>query len=252
MPQSTNGSGPPQAFPGTRWSLVARAGHGTRATRRDALDVLLRRYLGPMRAHLVLDRGFTPDSADDLLQGFASDKIVEQNLLARADHSRGRFRNFLLTALDRYAIDRVRAEAADKRAPCRGAVMDPHDLGRAATAAGPSEAFDLAWAQEVIAEAVRRTRDYCAALDRPAVWGVLWARVLAPAMEGTEPAAYDQVVAEFGLRSPAHACNVLTTGKRLFARVLRNVVGDYVGQGEVDGEIDDLYSALAPRGRAGR
>ena len=250
MADSTQPSGLPQPFPGTQWSLVARAGHGTEATRRDAMEVLLRRYLGPMRAHLVLDKAFPPDWADDLLQGFATDKIVGQNLLARADHNRGRFRNFLLTALDRYAVDRLRAEATDKRGPSHAAGLDLQGLECADPGPGPSGAFDFAWAQEVIVEAVGRTREYCQAVERPAVWGVLWARVLAPAMEGAEPAAYERLVAEFGLRSPAHACNVLTTGKRLFARVLRSVVGEYVEEADVEDDINDLYSALA-RGATG-
>src|SRR4051812_38640775 len=88
-------------FPMTQWSLVARAGQPP-AEARAALDVLLRRYAPALRAHLLLDRRMSGDrsKAEDVLQGFVADKVLERNLIALADRERGRFRTFLLAALD--------------------------------------------------------------------------------------------------------------------------------------------------------
>src|SRR2546430_1488073 len=65
-------------FPATQWSLVGRAGHVTGSRRREALGTLLHRYMPAMRTHLVLARRMSPDQADDLIQGFVTDKIIEQ------------------------------------------------------------------------------------------------------------------------------------------------------------------------------
>jgi DNA-directed RNA polymerase specialized sigma24 family protein len=66
---------------------------------------VLRAYLPALRAHLVIRRRVHPDRADDLLQGFCSDQVLEKDLVPRAERDRGKFRTFLLTALDRYAIN---------------------------------------------------------------------------------------------------------------------------------------------------
>src|SRR5882762_2956273 len=71
-------------FPSTQWSLVGRAGHITGTRRREALGTLLRRYMPALRAHLVLAKRISPDHADDLVQGFVTDKMIEQNLLGKA------------------------------------------------------------------------------------------------------------------------------------------------------------------------
>src|SRR3954447_1971434 len=117
-------------FPSTQWSLVGRAGHITSEQRRDALGVLLHRYMPALRTHLVVAKRLSPDHADDLLQGFVTDKIIEQNLLAKAQEARGRFRSFLLAALQHYAIAQFRHESARKRSPLSPLldVAEQHDV----------------------------------------------------------------------------------------------------------------------------
>ena len=76
-------------FPSTQWSLVGRAGQMTGERRREALATVLHRYMPALRAHLVLGRRIPPDRADDLIQGFIADKMIEQNLLSTAEQNRG-------------------------------------------------------------------------------------------------------------------------------------------------------------------
>ena len=47
---------------------------------REALGVLLRRYLPALRTFLILDRRLTPERAEDLLQGFVTSKVLESLL----------------------------------------------------------------------------------------------------------------------------------------------------------------------------
>src|SRR5687768_2580796 len=89
-------------FPSTHWSLVGSAAQINREKRREALGTLLHRYMPALRAHLVLARRLPADYADDLLQGFVADKVIEQNLLGNADRTKGRFRSFLLAAVKHY------------------------------------------------------------------------------------------------------------------------------------------------------
>ena len=233
-------------FPTTHWSLVARAGQDAAETKRQALGELLARYLLALRAHLVYGKRLSPEDADDLLQEFVAAKILEKELIGRADAELGKFRTFLLTALDRFLIDCFREENARKRSPREGRLRGLGDGAEQLQADQTSDAFDLAWARNVIDQTVRVMRAECESSGRADVWGVFECRLLGPMLHGAEPIAYEDLVRRFGLQSPSQASNLLMTAKRTFARVLRAVVGEYArGSEEIEAEIRELMEVLA-------
>jgi RNA polymerase sigma-70 factor (ECF subfamily) len=235
----------PGRFPTTHWSLVAQAGRDTADVRREALERLLRRYLPALRVHLVHTRRMAPEDADDLLQDFVTNRIIEKDLLSRADRDLGKFRTYLLAALDHFLIDQRRRQGAKKRSPGRGARLDLGDQEDQIPAAPASDTFDRAWARGVLAEALERMRAECAASGRDDVWGVFEGRLLAPILRGSEPMDYEELVARFGLTSAAQASNVLMTAKRTFARTVRAVVGQYaLGDEAIESEIRELHEVL--------
>jgi RNA polymerase sigma-70 factor (ECF subfamily) len=234
-----------QPFPVTPWSLVARAGRDSDAPMREALGTLLQRYLPALRAHLVLHRRLAPDLADDLLQSFVSRKVLEQKLIARSDRSRGRFRSFLLKALDHFVIDELRSQRARGGGAAQLTELEELDLADEDADVRPSDAFDRVWARQVLDEAVRRMRIECETSHRPDIWGVFEQRVLAPALHGAQPAPYDQLIERFDLRSPTQASNVLMTAKRMFARVLRGVISETAeDEQELEEDLRDLRKVL--------
>jgi RNA polymerase sigma-70 factor (ECF subfamily) len=243
---AADGLGP---FPATQWSLVdAMRGGGDEGARRAALAALLERYMPALRAYLVIERRLPRERADDLLQGFVADKVLERDLVAKADRARGKFRSFLLTALHRYAIDRARAEQA--RPGVTGAAAFEDVEPPAAPAA--RDAFDVAWAREVLREAVGRTRAHCERFGRADLWAVFDGRVLRPAFRDEPAVAYDALMPRFGWATAAQGANALVTAKRLFERELRAVVGEYAGDAEaVEEELRDLRGAWAGSGRGG-
>jgi len=246
MPTARGESG---RFPVTQWSLVARAGQVDPETRRAALGQLLTRYMPALHAHLVYNKRFPPERADDLLQEFVTSKIIEKDLIARADRQLGKLRTFLLTALDRFVMNQIRNERAQKRAPSTKAV--PFDERRSGLPEGqrPSQAFDVAWARSVISEALRQMRQDCETSGRTDLWGVFDCRVVGPTLEGAPPTDYAQLVRRFGFRSPTQASNALTTAKRMYVRALRSAVGEYAeDEQEIESEISELKEILAQCG----
>lgn len=242
-------AGAAQEFPSTHWSLIGRAGDPDRAVRRRAVARLLERYWQPLRAHLTRRRGIDVNEADDLLQAFVVSRVLEDDLIARASRERGRFRAFLVTSLDRFVSNERRHARARKRAALAAPASLDDGPPVADPAGGPDEAFDLAWARQVIRETLRHMYDQCRRQDRPDVWGVFDARVLAVTLGGREPVPYEQLVDEFKLASAEQAWNVLATGKRMFARALRSVVEEYEADpAEVDAEIVELKAALSRPG----
>jgi len=244
----------PQSFPLTRWSLILRARGGdgghplTDAQSRQALDDLLRRYLPALRTHLLVSRRVDPDTAADLLQGFVASRVVENGLLDRVGPGKGRFRTYLLYALNNFVIDQIRAQRAQKRAAANVYSLEALDTMSPADGddrAEPAAQFELVWARQVIDHATELMRERCAREGRSDIWEVFVGRVLAPALDGAAPVPYDELVARFGYETPEQASNVLTTAKRTFQRCLRQVVADYCDESEVDDEIRELRALVA-------
>jgi hypothetical protein len=104
-----------------------------------------------------------------------------------------------------------------------------------------SDSFDMAWLQMLLSETLKKMKEGCAASETIHIWKIFDARVLRPALEGVDPPAYEDLIAEFGLKSPAQATNALATGKRMFARHLSAVIAQYeTGDKAVRAEIESL------------
>jgi RNA polymerase sigma-70 factor (ECF subfamily) len=235
-------------WPQTQWSLVARAAHIDAALKRQALGDLLTRYRSALLAHLVRRKGLRLERAEDLLHEFLASKILDDGIIERAQREKGRFRNFLRVALDRFLVSQYRRDSAAKRAPDSGGVAslaEDGDLARSPEAA-PDSTLDIAWAKQVVLEALKRMKEDCLARGRDDMWAVFEARILAPAFDGADETSYDNLIARFGFDSPRAASNVLMNAKRAYERALRSVIAEYEpDSADIDSEIEDLRSLMA-------
>src|SRR6185503_3681234 len=101
-----------EVFATTHWSMViAAGGDGTHA--RAALSKLCELYWYPLYAY-VRRRGHSPEDAQDLTQEFFS-RLLERNWLGSADREKGRFRSFLLGAINHFLADQWDKARAKKR-----------------------------------------------------------------------------------------------------------------------------------------
>jgi hypothetical protein len=236
----------PRYFQTTHWSLVRRAGAEDDAGPRDALADLVRQYQGPVKFHLVRERRLDPQQAADLWQDFLLKRVLERDFLRSADQHRGKFRTFLLSAVNNFVFTSFRDAGRLKRSPQKGIV----GLDQAAEAADtrndpPSRAFDLEWARAVLEQALDQMREECLGKGQDRVWGVFEGRYVVP-IRGGQALSYEQLIEQFGFQSTVQASNALTTAIRKFDRILRAVVGQYAREpGDVDNEIRDLRQILA-------
>ena len=230
-------------FPSTRWSLVAQASAADASLRREAIESLVTLYWPALRAHLIIRHRLTAEGADDLLQGFVADRILQKHFLGHAHPEKGLFRSFLLRCLENYLVDGWR------RSTTTVSLSDEQEKGLAATNLEPPDVFDIAWAKQVLAEAIRRVRYDCEQQGRMQVWSVFEGRVLRPVLNDVPPTSYTQLVAELGFQSSEQAANALVTAKRRFRRALENVVAEYVGdENDIQDEITQLRAVLASAG----
>ena len=205
-----------QPFPVTPWSLVGRAVNATVESRRQSLGQLLYRYMPALRAHLILQKRFKPDRADDLLQGFIADKVVAQEVIAYADKERGKFRTFLCTALDHYAVSEIRRDRAKKRSPDDGLADIDATPDAAHPDSSPADSFDVEWARTVVTQTMDQMRTECEKSERADLWQIFDARVIGPTIRGEEPSDYETLVKRTGATSPLQLSNLLVTAKRMF------------------------------------
>jgi DNA-directed RNA polymerase specialized sigma24 family protein len=232
----------PGGIPTTHWSQVTRAGNGDG----PALEDVLQRYQAPLKDHLRTHFQASMEDAEDWFQGFVQEKVLERSLLASADRGRGRFRTFLLNALERYVIQLRRKGSARKRRPEAGWItLDDLAGAEPGTSATGATAFDAAWGRAVVEEGLRRMEAECVAKARPEVWGVFQDRLAGPILHGDPVLPYPELVARFGLESPLQAANLLTTAKRMFLRLLEEVVGEYTRTSEeTQAELRELEAIL--------
>jgi RNA polymerase sigma-70 factor (ECF subfamily) len=127
----------------TPWTLVLR---GDAA----ALDHLARVYWKPIY-FFIRRKGHDVDDAKDLTQEFWA-TMLQRAAVAKADPARGRFRTFLLAALQNFLRDEARAAGRQKRGP------PPLPLEAEPPALPPEDAFMQGWARELLRQAVEELK----------------------------------------------------------------------------------------------
>src|SRR5919198_2364318 len=90
-------------FATTHWSVVLAAGEKASPQAAEALEKLCRAYWYPLYAY-VRRQGHDAHEAQDLTQAFFA-RLLEKEYVTRASRERGRFRSYLLTALNHFLVD---------------------------------------------------------------------------------------------------------------------------------------------------
>ena len=230
-------------FPTTRWTLILASREGDQA-RREALESLLTTYWKPVYFYLRR-RGLAVESAEDVVQGFFL-HLLERDFLPRLDPARGRFRSYLLTALDHYLAHQRERESAQKRGG--GVRLVPIDLALAEREleAAPAEAqtaYQREWAMGVMERALVRLRQEYEQGRRKGPAEV-FLRFFS--FESFEPApSYADAAAQVGLTASQFKA-ALHRARQRFRELLREEVGGTLQDAaEADREIGELVRALS-------
>lgn len=245
----TSMGGENEAFQTTCWLEIHDAQRCKGARRREIIDKLLTRYWKPVYCYLR-HKGYDNESAKDLTQGFFHEIVLRRDLVQKHDEVKGRFRTFLLTALDRYVVSAHRAETAVERRPKNGIVslqsFDEASLPMPSEVMKPDEAFTYSWASVLLDEVLAEVEQECSREGKDTYWVVFRARVLEPIMDGTEPRPLTELCRQLGIRSETKASNMIVTVKRRFQAAMRRQLFQHVkSDEEVKQEICDLMEILS-------
>jgi len=232
----------------TSWTLIGQAGSSDPRRQREALDEITRRYRHPVVAYLRR-KGLSESDADDVAQGFLLDVVLARDLVGRADRSKGRFRTYLLTALNRYLIDWWRHEARRRTAAPGGDPDDPAAGPEPGDPRTPEQAFLHVWASGQVDAVLAGVEADCRRNGQAVHWLLFYEQVVRPILQEAEPPARAALCARYGLADELTVSNMVTTVKRRFRRALRDRVARELGPDDpVDEEIMDLMEILSGTG----
>src|SRR5213594_1876262 len=100
-------------FKETRWSVILTAKDLNDANSQQAMAALCEQYLYPVYA-FIRRKGNTRHDAEDLAQEFFH-RLISKEFLRGVDREKGRFRTFLLTAVQRFLCNQWERSQAQKR-----------------------------------------------------------------------------------------------------------------------------------------
>ena len=234
-----------QAFPQTRWSLVARASDEAPDNRRVALEELCQFYWPPIYA-FIRSKGASASEAEDLTQGFFAEFLSRDNF-SKADEERGKLRTFLLRSVSNFMAQDWRDRNRLKRGggtevvsldltfdDGSDAVIEPENN------LTPETLYQRQWAMTVLNNVVEVLREKYEEKDQSSLFESL-RFVIAP---GSESTPYSEVAKKEGMSESA----VKVAAHRLrerYGKQLRETIGDTIGPDQdVEAEIRELMAAF--------
>ena len=231
-------------FVTTRWTMVLRAARADTTRARAALEDLCQAYWYPLYAY-ARRRGYSPHDAEDLTQGFFA-RILKLNSLAEVGRERGKFRAFMLAAMNHFISDEWDRTSAQKRAAQRTISLDAEMAenryrSEPADKLTPESLFERRWAVTLLENVVKHLRSEYEASGQGALFMEL--RFAITGDKNTIP--YAELASRLGLKEEALRVTVHRLRQR-YRRALREEIAQTVAdESEVVEEMNCLRRILS-------
>jgi DNA-directed RNA polymerase specialized sigma24 family protein len=234
-----------RAFVTTHWSVVLGAKSEVSKEVDAALESLCRAYWWPLYA-FVRRRGHDEHGAQDLTQEFFA-RLLAKDFLRTVDRSKGRFRSFLLAALEHFLANEWRNAHTQKRGGNFSFVSADTDsaeqqyLQVPATNLSPQQLFDQQWAVTLLNQTLARLREEFVEAGKGTQFETL--RIF---LTGEKHAAsYGALAVELGTTEAALKMAVSRMRQR-YGELLRTEIASTVSDPrEIEEELRALFGALS-------
>jgi len=242
-------------FATTHWSEVLAAGKQESPRAAEALEKLCRSYWYPLYVY-VRRRGYGVEDAQDLTQQFFA-RVLEKGSFQRANPERGKFRTFLLHALQNFLANEWNRAHALKRGG--GAVtlsIEVQDAERRytvepATTLTPERAYEKRWALTLLDEVLAGLRQEYTEAGRTRVFDELAERLWGKEAE----IAYARIGERLGMKEGAVRGAMHRLRASFRERLRAEVAHTVVDFGQVEDEMRYLLTVVgqgeSPSARTG-
>ena len=243
----TNMGGEIETFLTTHWSLIENI-QSEEDKNQALISLLLERYWKPVYCYLRR-KGYDNEQAKDRTQGFFHEIVLNRSLLQRADQSKGRFRAFLLHALDQYLINETVRERAKKQFP-KGRMIsfevnDVLTLPQLISSMTPEDCYNYTWLSSLLERVLEEVKTNCQSDGLDLHWDVFYKRVVTPILEDSPSPSLKELCEKYGIEDEKKASNMIITVKRRFQTVIRKHVRDTVAnEDDVEDEVQELFQYL--------
>ena len=228
----------------THWSVVLAAGRADTTRAAAALEKLCQTYWRPLYAY-VRRRGRAPEDAADLTQEFFR-RLLERQSLAGVHPDKGRFRSFLLAAMNHFLSDEWDKARAQKRGAAQVITVDFSEAeawlaGAGAAFQAPEQVYERQWALALLDAVYQRLEAEQAQEGKAGAFAVL-----RPTLAGRREAqpyaelAHQLQMSEGAVRVAVHRL------RHRYRDLLRAVIADTVADAsEVEDEFRHLRRVLS-------
>lgn len=213
-------------FQTTEWTILEALHNELHPRRREAADLLMRRYWPPVFCWFR-GQGVRHDEAAEATQAFFAEVVVGRGLFERADASRGRLRALLKVALRNFLVDTWR-RVENRDAPVMISFDEIASEERAMIAKQPvgEDIFDQRWALAVLEETLDRCEHHYRGAGNDRYWEVFVAWIVRPAITGNERPSREVLADEFGFADAGHVAVAVHAVKSRCRAILRQVVDE--------------------------
>ena len=239
----TDIGGSERGFQSTLWTVVLDAKELSSEARLVALQQLIQTYWKPLY-FFVRRKGNGPEECKDLIQGFFT-ALLDRDYLKYVERGKGKFRTFLLTALEHYVADEYDKAKAQKRGGGKAILSidftDAETGFRADDGAGPEKSFEQEWAYRVLSQALSTLRDDFEALGKLQEFEALRSRLVVPRED--EP-YYSEIARTLGI-TETDVKNRVRSLRARYREAILSVIRGYTDSDEAAREeLRDLFSAF--------
>lgn len=231
-------------FQTTHWSAVLAAGEPGHPAAQQALAELCRNYWYPLYA-FVRRKGRPPEEAKDLTQDFFA-VVLEKNYLGEVERERGRFRTFLLAALENFLRNDWAKRQTLKRGggvsfiPFEADAAETRYLREPADGETPETLFDRRWAVRLLETVHGQLREEFARAGKQGQF-----EALEVFLSGEKhPASSAEVAATLGLSDGAIRVAVHRLRTRYGELLRREIAATLADPKDVDDELRHLLAVL--------
>jgi RNA polymerase sigma-70 factor (ECF subfamily) len=224
----------PRPFPETHWSLIAHCKDPDAPSYRRSFEALCGRYWAPAYWFIRRNWGKEPEEAKDLCQAFFL-RFYEKDFMRSVDAQKGRFRNFVCAALQRFLSKEWRDSNRQKRRPADGILLsidvlkeDNESFDVSAGEMSPEEMdifFREEWKKSVVQNALTQMREAVRGTEKQDHVEI-FARYQVEYEKGNRPTR-PKLAEEFGL-SVDQVNYALKCQEREFVAALKNELRDQV------------------------
>ncbi len=231
-------------FAPTSWTDVLTAQRGGSLEAEAALEKLCQTYWYPLYSYLRR-KGNDPDRAQDLTQGFFY-RLIKENYLGAVDRKRGKFRSFLLAALNHFVSNQRDHERAAKRGGGQALIsLDDTDaenrfIHEPASSLSPEKIFEKNWFLTLFEQALARLSEEQKAAGKAEIFEQLKLFVI----EDAESGDYNAAAARVNMTPNAVAVNVHRLRDRYKKLVHEEVVRTVADPAEIEDELRRFFAVL--------